>query len=110
MASGSVNSEVSFVIRVTDAGSETPTFNSRVQVSQDGGNTWAYDTLSDASLTSGWRLDGPGRYFSWDTAANDSFVTYDNFSVTVIQAAVPEPSVLALGLLAGVVGLIWRRR
>ncbi len=42
--------------------------------------------------------------------ANDGFVTYDNFSVTVITAAVPEPSTLALGLLAGVVGLIWRRR
>jgi len=110
MASGTVNSEVSFVVRVTDAGSETATFNSRVQVSQDGGTSWFYDTLADASLTSGWRLDGAGRYFSWDMAANDNPVTYDNFSVTVIQAAVPEPSVLALGLLAGVVGLIWRRR
>lgn len=106
MAAGTVNSEVSFVIRVTDAGEEASTFSSRVRVSQDGGATWFYDTLSDTSLTSGWRLDGPGRYFSWDMAANDSFVTYDNFSVTIV----PEPSVAALGLLAGVVGLIWRRR
>lgn len=110
MGSGTVNSEVSFVIRVTDAGAESSTFSSRVQVSQDGGTSWFYDTQSDSSLTSGWRLDGAGRYFSWDTAANDSFVTYDNFSVTVIQAAIPEPSALALGLMAGVFGLIWRRR
>jgi hypothetical protein len=109
MASGSVGSEVSFVIRVTDAGAETSAFNSRVRVSQDGGATWFYDTGSDGTL-SGWRLDGASRYFSWDIAANDSFVTYDNFSVTVIQAAVPEPSVLALGLVGGLVGLIWRRR
>ena len=81
MASGTVNSEVSFVIRVTDAGAESSTFNSRVRVSQDGGSTWFYDTLFDSSLTSGWRLDGASRYFSWDIAANDSFVTYDNFSV-----------------------------
>ena len=82
MAAGTVNSEVSFVIRVTDAGAQTSAFNSRVQVSQDGGATWFYDTANDASLTSGWRLDGASRYFSWDIAANDSFVTYDNFSVT----------------------------
>ena len=110
MAAGTVNTEVSFVIRVTDAGEETSAFNSRVRVSQDGGATWFYDTLADSSLTSGWRLDGPSRYFSWDIAANDSFVTYDNVSVTVITPAIPEPSVMALGLLAGVVGLIWRRR
>ncbi len=110
MASGTVNSEVSFVIRVTDAGAETSTFNSRVQVSQDGGASWFYDTQSDPSLTSGWRFDGASRFFSWDMAANDSFVTYDNFSVTVIQTAIPEPSVLVLGLLAGVIGLMWRRR
>jgi hypothetical protein len=106
MAAGTVNSEVSFVIRVTDAGAETSTFNSRVRVSQDGGATWFYDTLADASLTSGWRLDGPGRYFSWDTAANDSNVTYDNFSVTIV----PEPSTLALGILGAVALLVGRRR
>ena len=111
MASGTVNTEVSFVIRVTDAGAETSTFNSRVQVSEDGGASWFYDTLSDAALTSGWRLDGSSRFFSWDIAGgNSSFVTYDDFSVTVITAAVPEPSTLALGLLAGVVALIRRRR
>lgn len=113
MASGSVGTEVSFVMRVTDAGAETSTFNSRVQVSADGGANWFYDTDSDASLTSGtsgWRLDGASRYFSWDIAANDSFITYDNFSVTLVTAAVPEPSTLALGLAAGLVGLIWRRR
>ena len=106
MAAGTVNSEVSFVIRVTDAGAETSAFNSRVRVSQDGGATWFYDTLADASLTSGWRLDGPGRYFSWDTAANDSNVTYDNFSVTIV----PEPSTLALGILGAVALLVGRRR
>jgi len=110
MASGTVNTEVSFVFRITDAGAETEAFNSRVQVSQDGGNSWFYDTSADGSLTSGWRLDGASRYFSWDIAGNDSFVTYDDFSVTIVTAAVPEPSTLALGLLAGVVALIWRRR
>lgn len=111
MAANSAATEVSFLIRVTDAGAESSSFNSRVRVSQDGGATWFYDTLADGSLTSGWRLDGPGRFFSFDIAGgNSSFVTYDNFSVTVITPAVPEPSVAALGFLAGIGVLAWRRR
>ena len=111
MAANSAGTEVSFVIRVTDAGSEPSTFNSRVRVSQDGGASWFYDTQSDGTLTSGFRLDATGRFFSFDIAGgNSSFVTYDNFSVTVVTPAVPEPSVMALGLLTGIGAIIWRRR
>ena len=41
----------------------------------------------------------------WDIAAS-AVATYDNFSATVV----PEPAVLTLGLVAGLVGLVWRRR
>jgi hypothetical protein len=109
MDAGTAATEVSFLLRVTDAGAEASAFSSWVQASLDGGTTWFYDTRDDAAL-SGWRFDGAGRYFSMDLAGgNSSFVTFDNFSVTVITAAVPEPSTLTLGLLAGIVGLIWRR-
>jgi len=112
-AAGTYGDEIDFLIRVTDAGAESAAFNSRVQVSMDGGSSWFYDTQTDTDLPDGFRLDGPSRYLSWDQAGTTlgaATVTYDNFSVTVIQAAVPEPSVLMLGLLAGVVALIRRRR
>ncbi len=111
MAPGTAGTEVSFLIRVTDAGAESSAFNSRVQVSQDGGVTWSYDTLSDPSLSNGWRLDGAGRFFSWDVAGgNSSFVTYDDLSVTVITPSVPEPATFALGLLGGFFLLFSNRR
>jgi hypothetical protein len=112
-AAGTYGDEIDFLIRVTDAGEESAAYNSRVQVSMDGGSSWFYDTQTDTDLPDGFRLDGPARYLSWDQAganAGAALVTYDNFSVTIITAAVPEPSTLALGILAGVVALIWRRR
>lgn len=72
--------EASFIIRVTDAGAESSAYNSRVQVSQNNGATWAYDTATDAVLPNGFRFNGAGRYVSFDIAGNNSsFVTYDNF-------------------------------
>lgn len=84
---GTPASEVSFVIRVTDAGAESgANYHSRVQVSKDNGVTWSYDTATDPVLTSGFRFDGAGRYFSFDIAGgNSSFVTYDTFSVTLLS-------------------------
>ncbi len=84
---GTAAAEVSFVIRVTDAGAESgANYNSRVQVSKDNGATWSYDTASDPVLTSGFRFDGAGRFFSFDVAGNNSsFVTYDGFSVTLLS-------------------------
>jgi hypothetical protein len=104
-AANSFGTQFDLLMRVTDAGAESTTFNSRVQLSLDAGTSWFYDTQSDASLPLGWRLDGASRYFMWDAAASAA-VTYDNFSVTLV----PEPSTLALGLAAGLAGLIWRRR
>jgi hypothetical protein len=105
---GTAGSELDFRMRVYDAGEETTTFNSRLQLFL--GDALIYDTATDAALVNGWRLDGPNRFFSFDQAGTGATitgsVTYDNFSVTLV----PEPSVLALGLLAGLAGLIRRRR
>lgn len=78
---GTFGTEVNFLIRVTDAGAETNAFNSRVQVSIDGGFNWVYDTDTDPDLPNGWRLDGSARYIMWDVAPDAGNVTYDNFSV-----------------------------
>ncbi len=108
-AADTFGTQIDFLMRVTDAGAESTTFNSRVQLSRDGGSTWFYDTDTDEDLAAtGFRFDTDSRYFSWDIAAQ-AVATYDTFSVTVIQAAVPEPSVAALGLLAAAT-LIFRRR
>ena len=64
-----------WAIRITDAGSETTTYNSRVQVSLDGGATWFYDTSTDDDLPNGWRLNGAGRYLLWDVAPDAGPVT-----------------------------------
>lgn len=81
MAANTFGTEVAVLIRVTDAGSESSTFNSRVQVSLNGGSTWIYDTASDADLASGWRLNGAGRIIMWDVAPSAGNVTFDNFSL-----------------------------
>jgi hypothetical protein len=84
---GTYGSEVSFLIRVTDAGAETTTYHSRVQLSLDGGHTWIYDTASDPDLPNGWRLNGAGRYVLWDIAPDAGNVTYDNFSLSPVPVA-----------------------
>ncbi len=104
MNPGSYGTQVDFRIRVTDAGAESgDNYNSRLQLFLN--DTEIYDTSADAELGNHWRLDGAGRFFSWDQAPNSGPVTYDNFSVTIV----PEPSTLALCLLAGAGGLVWRR-
>lgn len=86
-AVGSHGSEMNFLMRVTDAGAETTVFNSRVQLSMDGGFTWFYDTATDSDLPNGWRLDGAGRYIIWDVAPDAGNVTYDNFSVRPVPVS-----------------------
>jgi hypothetical protein len=86
-AVGTFGSEVNLAMRVTDAGSETTTYNSRVQVSMDGGLSWCYDTDSDPDLPNGWRLNGPGRYIMWDVAPDAGPVTYDNFSIVPVPVS-----------------------
>ena len=99
-----------FLMRVTDAGAEATTFNSRVQLSMDGGSTWFYDTQTDTDLTAtGFRFDTTSRYFSFDIAGS-TIASYDNFSLTLVTAAVPEPSTLSLSLVAAFGALAWRRR
>lgn len=80
---GTWGTQINFLIRVTDAGAESGTnYNSRVQLSMDGGATWFYDTATDPDLPNGWRLDGSARYLIWDQAGNAA-VTYDDFSLTL---------------------------
>lgn len=91
-AAGTWNTEVAFLIRVTDAGAESAAFNSRVQVSMDNGTNWFYDTDNDSELPSKWRIPGTGRYFMWDVAGTSA--TFDDFSVNWISGPpLPPPSV-----------------
>lgn len=109
LGAGTYGSEVDFLLRITDAGVETTTFNSRVQLSLDGGNSFIYDTRADASLPSGFRFDGPSRFLIWDiagtNAATTGFVTYDNLSVVVV----PEPGTAILGMAGALVAGSFRR-
>lgn len=109
IGAGTFGSEVDFVIRVTDAGAESDSYNSRIQISRDGGATFFYNSDEDTSFT-GFRFDTADRYLTWDIAGNNTlggFVTYDNFSVTIV----PEPPTSAMLALAGI-GAFWyyRRR
>ncbi len=80
---GTAGTEISLVMRVTDAGSEPSTYNSRVQVSIDGGTSWFYDTANDTALVNGFRFTTAGRFICFDQAINDGADTYDNFSLVV---------------------------
>ncbi len=83
------NGFVIFLVRVTDAGAQLYEYNSRVQVSLDGGVSWIYDTSTDAELPNGWRLDTTGRYFFWDISGY-GIASYDDFTVNWISG--PEAS------------------
>ena len=107
-AAASFGTQIDFVMRVTDAGAESTTYNSRIQLSMNGGSSWFYDTQSDAALTNGFRFDTTSRFLVFDIAAS-SVATYDNFSINLVTAAVPEPSTISLALVA-VVGLALKRR
>ena len=72
--------DIVLLMRVTDAGSETAGFHSRVQLSLNGGNSWFYDTDTDAALPNGWRLNGPQRHIMWDIAGGAA-VSYEKFSL-----------------------------
>lgn len=73
--------EISLLIRITDAGAETTTFNSRVQVSPNNGNSWIYDSDADPDLVNGFRFNGASRHIMWDVAPDAGPVTYDRFSL-----------------------------
>jgi hypothetical protein len=106
---GTFGNEVDFLLRITDAGAESGgNYNSRVQVSLDGGTSFIYDTASDAALLNGFRFDGTARYFDFDIAGGAGVtgnVTYDNFSLDLVTP-VPEPATSALLVLGGV-GAFW---
>jgi hypothetical protein len=88
MGAGTYGTEITILMRVTDAGSESSAYNSRVQLSLDGGSTWFYDTATDSDLAgTGWRLNGAGRILMWDVAPSAGNITYDNFSVNLISGA-----------------------
>ncbi|HEY4415651.1 MAG TPA: SUMF1/EgtB/PvdO family nonheme iron enzyme, partial [Verrucomicrobiae bacterium] len=78
---GTYPGEVPFLLRITDAGAESGTFSSRVQISVDGGASWIYDTATDPALPNGWRFSGLARYLFFDIAPGTGPVTYDNLSL-----------------------------
>jgi autotransporter-associated beta strand protein len=82
MGANTFGTEITILMRVTDAGAETTTFNSRVQLSLDNGSTWFYDTATDSDLPNGWRLNASGRHIMFDQAPGAGPVTFDNFSLT----------------------------
>lgn len=86
-AIGTYGTEISLLMRVTDAGNETSSFNSRVQLSFDGGFTWFYDTATDPDLPNGWRLMDSGRYVMWDIAPDAGNVTYDDFALRLVPVS-----------------------
>lgn len=81
LTGNSYGGDLTILIRVTDAGSEVTTFNSRVQLSFNGGNSWIYDTDKDADLPNGWRFKGVGRHIMWDIAPDAGPITFDAFSL-----------------------------
>lgn len=86
---GTNGTELSFLMRITDAGAEPDTLtnaNSRLELSLDAGATWFYDTQSDAALTNGWRLETATRYVSFDQAAQSGQMNYDNFFIQIPEA------------------------
>jgi hypothetical protein len=99
-AVGTLGTEISFLIRITDAGSQTSAFDSRVQISTNGGFDWFYDTEKDPDLPNGWRLNGSGRYVMWDVAPDAGNVTYDSFSIQriPISATLIAPANNGVGL------------
>ncbi|MBA4150700.1 MAG: autotransporter-associated beta strand repeat-containing protein [Verrucomicrobia bacterium] len=93
---GAYGTEVTILMRVTDAGAETGTdFNSRVELFLDGSETPFYSTDTDTSLPNKFRFDGASRFIMWDIAPS-AIARYDNFSITSTYA--PEiPSVTWTG-------------
>ncbi|MGZ4987321.1 MAG: autotransporter-associated beta strand repeat-containing protein, partial [Limisphaerales bacterium] len=82
LGSGTFGTELTVLMRVTDAGAETTAFHSRVQLSLDGGSTFFYDTATDTDLPNGWRLNASGRHIMWDIAPGAGPITFDDFSLT----------------------------
>ncbi len=86
---GANGTELSFLMRITDAGAEPDTnsiAHSRLQLSLDAGATWFYDTQSDAALVNGWRFETATRYVSFDQAPNGGQMNYDNFFIQIPEA------------------------
>ncbi len=77
---GLFGSEITIVMRVTDAGAETTDYRSRLQLSLGGTNNWFYDTATDATIANKWRFDGANRFLLWDIAPS-ALVTYDALSL-----------------------------
>lgn len=95
---GTFGEDVSFLIRVTDAGAESFTYSSRVQVSVDDGATWLYDTMDDAThLPNGFRFPAIPRFIYWQAETSSGPVTYDNFSITLISGPEQPPRALWTG-------------
>ena len=81
LTGNSYGEDLILLMRVTDAGSETTTFNSRIRLSLNNGTSWFYDSDTDSDLPNGWRLNGAARHIMWDIAPDAGPVTFDTFSL-----------------------------
>ena len=82
LGANTFGTELTILMRVTDAGAETTAFHSRVQLSLDAGATWFYDTASDSDLPNGFRFNATSRHLMFDQAPGAGPITFDNFTLT----------------------------
>ena len=91
---GAAGEELNFKLRITDAGAESSTFSSRVELAiiRGGATNWIYDTLADTTeLPFGWRFDGVTRYLIWNFAGGAGPGTVDDLSLTWISGPTRGP-------------------
>lgn len=92
---GAAGEELTFIMRVTDAGAEAGTeFHSRVELALVKGGTtnWFYDTQADVfALPYGWRFDAVNRGLYWYAQGGVGPILVDDLSVTWISGPSRAP-------------------
>ncbi len=93
---GLAGEEITFLIRMTDAGAETGTYNSRGEIAiiRNGTTNWIYDTqLDTANVPYGLRFRNTPRYLLLYVPGGAGPVTADDLSLTWISGPTRLPLV-----------------